>query len=137
MFDVNWDIPKQCTHSEYWQNDELFFVESIKAKSCRRAKSCISCQRCFPKRNPTSGEGDIIISHQERYMYPLKDGNGKIVNWEVSKSRKAAKYYCAKKSCLLERHPYIWKGLLVIAEDSKHLFDDNHYAYLFDELHYI
>ena len=136
IYDINWDVPKQCTHTEYWHNDDLFFIESTKSKNGRKAKSCISCQRCFPKRNPSVGEGDIVVSHQERYSYPVKDDTGNIVKWDVSNYKKHSKFYCATKKCLLKRHQYAWKGLLIVAEDSKQFFNDEHYSYIFNELHH-
>ena len=137
ILDVNWDVPKQATHSEYWQNDELFFIHVNKGKCAKKAKTCTTCKRCFPKRDPAPGEGDIVIGHKERYEYPLKDSAGKTTKWVVTNMKKCDRFYCAKKKCILERHPYAWKGLLLVDEESKHLLSDKHYAYLFEELHYV
>ena len=136
VFDPQWDAPKQCSHMDYWHNDEMFLIESTKSRNGKKAKTCISCQRCFPKRNPCMGEGDTVISHQERYSYPMKDERGKVLRWDISRYKKVTKLYCANKSCLLKRHQYAWKGLLVITEDSREYFTEEHYNYMFEELHY-
>ena len=73
------------------------------------------------------GEGDTVISHQEHYSYPVKDERGKVLRWDISRYKKVTKFYCAKKSCLLKRHQYAWKGLLVITEDSREYFTEEHY----------
>ena len=63
VFDPQWDAPKQCSHMDYWHNDEMFLIESTKSRNGKKAKTCISCQRCFPKRNPCIWEKEIQSSH--------------------------------------------------------------------------
>jgi len=96
----------------------------------------MTCGIEFPKRNPKIGEGDLIIRHEERYLYPIKDTNGKVTEMKATLHKKANKFYCLQKKCLIKRHPYFWKGLLTIYVETKAVLVQEHLDVLFQRLHY-
>ena len=58
----------------------------------------------------------------ERYLYPKKDGNGKLLRMEPTWSKETERFYCANKKCIIKRHPYFWKGMLKIGSDTSTTF---------------
>ena len=65
---------------------------------------------------------DIAVLHMERYLYPKKDGNGKLLRMEPTWSKETERFYCANKKCIIKRHPYFWKGMLKIGSDTSTTF---------------
>ena len=59
--------PKPARYTEYYQNDEPFYIVFI--KDYKNAKNCIGCNNDFPKRMPIAPY-DIALLHEERYCYP-------------------------------------------------------------------
>ena len=53
-----------------------------------------------------------------------------------SRKRMVDKYYCVNKECLLPRHPYFWKGLVPIDDETVDKLTKEHYSYIFKKLHY-
>lgn len=138
IYDDELDIEKECDFKDYWHNDELFYIVHLSDREeCKNAKSCVSCEMPFAKRKPTKVRGELIVSHRERYDRPVRDENGKFLRCTLTSPKHLGrKYYCAKKACLIKRHPYFWKGLLRVHQSSLHFLEENHYEYLFDELHF-
>ena len=62
-------LEKQLEFSEYWHNEEKFYVHQILDDECKRAKRCESCKVDFPKENPKIGS-DLVMVHKESYMRP-------------------------------------------------------------------
>ena len=102
----------------------------------KKVKQCISCNNEFVTANPQIGEGDLVISHEERYEYPLKDSNGNVLRMVATRKKTVNKFYWVKKECLLTRHPYFWKGLLQIEDDIAGLLTKKHFDFLFERLHF-
>ena len=137
-FDPELDKEKECHFSEYWQNDELFYIIHLGDKEeCKNAKACTSCGRAFAKRNPTLYENDVIISHRERYQRPVKDEKGNFLRKTITKPNQLGrKFYCPQKECILKRHPYFWKKLLKVHKGSCDKLEDTHFDILFKNLHF-
>ena len=72
LTDPELDVEKQQEFSEYWHNDETFYVHQILDDECKRAKRCESCKVDFPKENPKIGS-DLVVMHKGRYMCPNFD----------------------------------------------------------------
>ena len=69
----------------------------------KRAKRCESCKVDFPKENPKIGS-DLVVVHKERYMPANFDSFGEREE-PILMTQLERKFYCAKKKCLLKRHP--------------------------------
>ena len=77
---------------------------------------------------------NIAILHKERYLYPKKDGQGKVTMVPMWK-KEAENFYCVKKECILRRHPYFWKGMIKIGSDVEHQLKDGHLKLLKEVFH--
>ena len=128
LSDPELDVEKQLEFSEYWRNEEKLYVHEILDDECKRAKRCESCKVNFPKKNPKIGS-DLVVVHKERYMHPHFDSFGKrgesILTTELGR-----KFYCAKKKCLLKRHPYFWEGRLFLSRSVSSKLSPGHFEYL-------
>ena len=106
LTDRELDVEKQLEFSEYWHNEENFYVHQILDDECKRAKRCESCKVDFPKEKPKIGI-DLVVVHKERYMRPNFDSFRKRGEPFLA-TYLGRKFYYAKKKCLLKRHPYFW-----------------------------
>ena len=118
----DWDVKKKINHFDYWHNSEPFVIEVLRGK--RKTK----CSTCDDK---LTGPKKLVISHKERYFYPTGAGNGRVTN---KKMRKV--FHCAKRICILRRHPYASKNLLEIDERSKKYLKEEDFEYIKEELHF-
>ena len=137
------EFPKPVCFEEgkYWQNNEPFEVMFV--EDCKNAKSCIKCHMEFPKPTNVFVDGkmkllknvtyNLLVCHKERYQYPVKDAAGVVTKWEVSRSKKRLAYYCLKKSCILDRHPYFWKGKVQISDEVKARLNTNHHKFIMEQ----
>ena len=92
-------------------------------------KKCESCKvECAPV-NIVCIPQNIAILHKERYLYPKKDGQGKVTMVPTWK-KEAENSYCVKKECILRRHPYFWKGMIKIGSDVEHKLRDGHFKFV-------
>ena len=109
LTDPERDVEKQLKFSEYWHNEEKFYVHQILDDECKRLKRCESCKVDFSKENPQIGS-DLVVLHKERYMClnfdRFKRGE------PILMTQIGRKFYYAKKKCLWKQHPYFWKGRL-------------------------
>ena len=128
LTDPELDVEKQLEFSEYWHNEEKFYVHQILNDECKRAKRCESCKVDFPKENPKIGS-DLVVVHKERYMRPNFDSFGKRGE-PILTTQLGRKFYCAKKKCLLKRHPYFWKGRLFMWRSVSLKLSPGHFKYL-------
>ena len=94
--------PKPMRYTEYYQNDEPFYVVFI--HDYANATKCIGCTNEFSKRVQIAPY-DIAILHEERYCYPKKDDQGNVEMVPTHK-KKAKRFYCVDKECILPRHSY-------------------------------
>ena len=44
----------------------------------------------------------------------------------VTHKKKAKRFYCIDKSCILPRHPYFWRGLITVTKSVKQRLEDGH-----------
>ena len=115
-------VPKPTRYTEYYQNDEPFYV--VFTKDYKNATKCIGCTNEFPKRVQISLY-DIALLHEERYCYPKKDDQGNIEMVPTHK-KKAKRFYCIDKKCILPRHPYFWRGLVDVTPSVQTRLKDSH-----------
>ena len=101
LTDPERDVEKQLKFSEYWHNEEKFYVHQILDDECKTAKRCESCNVDFPKENPKIGS-DLVLAHKERYLRPNFDSFGK----------KGEPMLTTQLRRKLKRHSYFWKGRL-------------------------
>ena len=65
-------------------------------------------------------------------MRPNDQGGKK----QILTSHLGRKFYCAKKECLRERHPFFWKGLLCIKKQVQDTLSPGHFRVLNEQLHF-
>ena len=72
---------------------------------------------------------DVIFSHKERWMYPIKG------DWSNCKpsQRETVRYYHASKKCLTSRFPYFSLEYIHIRSDVKKSLSDSRKTYLANE----
>ena len=75
LTDPELDVEKQLEFSEYWHNEEKFYVHQILDYECKKVKRCESCKVDFPKENQKIGS-DLVVVHKKRYMCPNFDSVG-------------------------------------------------------------
>ena len=76
LTDPELDVEIRLEFSEYWHNEEEFYVHQILDDERKRAKRCESCKADFPKEGPKIGS-DLVVVHKGRYMRPNFDSFGK------------------------------------------------------------
>ena len=117
LTDPELDVEKQLEFSEYWHNEEKFYVHRKLDDECKRAKSCELCKVDFPKKNPKIGS-DLVVVHKERYMRPNFDSFGKrgepILTTQIGR-----KFYCTKKEVPLETTFLILERQIVYVQISQ------------------
>ena len=106
-------------------DDEPF--HNVFVNDYMQAKTWMHCKVDFCRNLPIA-PWDICIMHQEWYMYPVKDPQNprKILRQTTTRKKLAKRFYCARKECLLPRHPYFWKGLLRVEENVKGRLRESH-----------
>ena len=114
--------PKPMRYTEYYQNDEPFYVVFI--HDYANATKCIGCTNEFPSRVQIAPY-DIAILHEERYYYPKKDDQGN-VEMVPNHKKKAKRFYCVDKECILPRHPYFMRGLVTVSTNVQGLLKESH-----------
>lgn len=131
--DSDLDYPKPQIFTEIWHNNQHFKV--VFTKSDPKAKKCESCKIEFPKGELVCIPFDIAVRHQERYYYPQRDSKGNL-RMKPTWNKEAARFYCVKKTCLLQRHPYFWNGLLRVDAEVASNFKEGHLKLLKEMLHF-
>ena len=75
------------------------------------------------KKTPSRGKiskGPITTAQdQPEPTRTAKDSSGKLLHMT---NHLRCKFYCINKSCLLRRHLYFWRGMLLFKDATKHLF---------------
>eukprot|EP00795_Rhopilema_esculentum_P005635 gene5635-10855_t len=108
---------------EHYHNDEPFQIGFI--KDYKRAVACKGCENAFPRAFLTI-PFDILVIHRERYQYPIKHKEGRVLRIELTKKKMGNQFYCVRKECILKRHPYFWKGRLQTANSVKEHLTQSH-----------
>ena len=110
-------------------NDKPFIVcfleEELKAMECRK------CKTGFIRRTKII-RFDIVLSREERWMYPNPKDRTK---WLPSAST-TVKYYCIRKSCVVERFPYFNASFVEVPPLTKDKLLTSHVKILKEELGY-
>lgn len=111
-------------YSEIYHNENLFELMFLSEGATR----CKSCHLDFCHRKKVI-PFDVIFSHKERWMYPIKG------DWSNSKpsQRETVRYYHASKKCLTSRFPYFSLEYIHIPSDVKKSLRDSHKTYLSHE----
>lgn len=111
-------------YSEIYHNENLFELMFLSEGATR----CKSCHLDFCHRKKVI-PFDVIFSHKERWMYPIKG------DWSNSKpsQRGTVRYYHASKKCLTSRFPYFSLEYIHIPSDVKKSLRDSHKTYLSHE----
>ena len=113
------DIPKPFQGTKPWHNENPFLVHLLSDPWCKKATKCESCGVTFPANN--SPEANIILIHLEK----------------SSKGKEERKFYCCRKKCLHDRHPYFWKGLVKVTDKTKERLSKVHADILYENLNLI
>lgn len=125
----NLSHPKDPRYTEYYHNDEPFYV--VFAKNHPQASQCISCDIAFTRRMPLA-PCDLAFSHKKRGEYPVKDDKGRIVEKKITKTKLTNQFYRLRPECVLKRHPYFWKGLIRIEDEVQKELKESHKKLLLD-----
>ena len=113
--------PKPPMNTEFYHNDQPFEIAFIKDHN--RALKCESCSCDFPQRMPLAPY-DLCLVHRERYKYPEKDQEGAMM--KLTHKKMAKRFYCLRKECILQRHPYFWTGLMKTQPGVRIRLTDSH-----------
>ena len=112
-------------------------LSSLCHRCCTKAKWCESCKVEFVRGGVVCIPHDIAFLHMERYLYPKKDANGTFLHMEPTWNKETERFYCANKKCIIQRHPYFWKGMLKIASDTSTRFKEGHLKHPKEMFHFI
>ena len=82
----------------------------------RKKRHCETCGVEFVLL--TQEPHDFALSHQERWVYFKKNDDGTVTK-RYTTDVFCEKFYCVKKTCLLQRHPYFWNGLIDIPDKDE------------------
>ena len=116
---------KPAIYEHFYQNDNAFNIVFIKDHPS--ATTCISCGNAIPHKDSSVFKPyDIIFMHMERYQYPVRDDNGKVVEMRTTRKKLAKRFYCLKKECILKRHPYFWIGRIRVTAAIKERLHASH-----------
>jgi hypothetical protein len=121
------DKPIHFQYDKYYHSDEPFHVEFL--SDYKKAKKCAGCEIMFRKVDVEEPH-DLVILHQERYEYP--DGDG---GYKVTRCKTRNVFYCINVECIKTRHPYFWKGRVVVAEEIRKRLSASHKMFITDRLH--
>ena len=67
--------------------------------------------------------------HKERCERPVKGSAGKFMNMAAT-NHLGRNIYCINKNFFLRRHPYFWRGMLVVKDATKHRLSSAHKLFL-------
>ena len=128
------DFQKPMMFSEIWHNKNPFNIVFTREEGKKSIK-CESCTVEFPQGPLICIPQDVAVKHMERYLYPKKDEKGNLIKMVPTWQKEAARFYCIRKACLLQRHPYFWKGMLRVDEHVRSRLKQGHLKVL-EELHF-
>lgn len=110
-------------------NDKPFIITFLDDNP--KATECRTCRTGFIRRTKII-PFDIVLAHEERWMYPDQRDKTK---WLPS-AKTTTKYYCVRKSCIMERFPYFNASFLVIPPEKKASLLRSHLNLLDKEFNY-
>lgn len=129
------DFQKPLAFTDIWHNKNDF--EVVFTKDYVKAKRCESCKVEFARGEIICIPHDIAVCHMERYLHPVKDANGKVLGMEPTWKKETQRFYCSNKKCIIQRHPYFWKGMIKIASDTSSTFKEGHLKHLKEMFHFV
>jgi len=89
------DLPKPTNFTEIYHNNNPFFV--VFTTALKQPVKCQSCKVEFQsKGQAVCVPYDIALGHNERYYYPKKDDQGRLIGMEPTWKKEARRYYCIK-----------------------------------------
>ncbi len=119
-------LEKPRVLTQRWHNNEPFKLVLLSdLPNPSSSRKCKACRVEFPTNLPPMSSENLIISHQEVWEFP--DKNGKKI-WS-SNTRQAFTH--ARYACVLERYPYYWERMAKVdqkveyrlsAEQKKHIY---------------
>ena len=110
-------------------NDKPFVVTFI--DDAPKAQDCQTCKTGFIRRTKIL-PFDIVLGHEERWMYPDQKDKTK---W-VPSATTTTKYYCIRKNCIMQRFPYFNVSFLEVPPTTKENLQISHFKLLEEELGY-
>ena len=132
--DNDLDFQKPLSFTEIWHNTNKFQV--VFTRECtNKAQKCESCKVEFAHDGVVCIPQDIPM---KRFYYPKKEKekeNKRKTTYEPTWKREIPRFYCVKKECILPRHPYFWKGMIEVQEDSRQQLKEGHKKLLKEVLH--
>ena len=129
------DFQKPMMFSEIWHNKNPFNIVFTREEGKKSIK-CESCTVEFPQGPLICIPQDVAVKHMERCLYPKKDEKGNLIKMVPTWQKEAARFYCIRKACLLQRHPYFWRGMLRVDEHVRSRLKQGHLKVLEEELHF-
>ncbi|KAJ8019089.1 hypothetical protein HOLleu_42548 [Holothuria leucospilota] len=115
----------QCPFTEIYHNNNPFVVMFL--EEAPNAKHCMYCKMEFP-RILVSSPFNIMLAHQERWMYPSANGE------RLPSAKFTTKFYCVKRQCILGRFPYFRPSLVKIPAETRSKLEESHVNILSREL---
>lgn len=126
------DISSNHPYSAIHHNDRPLVVRFLSQEP--RAAECRQCKKEFPQRKlqlVNCVPFDIVLAHEEKWMYPDPQNQGA----KLPSAKYTTKFYCIKRSCVLNRFPYFDSSYLEISADVKSRLKDAHRKLIQEELH--
>ncbi|XP_076081037.1 uncharacterized protein LOC143051939 [Mytilus galloprovincialis] len=99
--EINLNIRRPFQMNEIFHNDEPFCIEYL--NNITKEVDCASCSCLLSKK--ALSPYNIAFSHNERYVYPSVEKNGKTV-WKPTLKKMGKRYCCVKRECIIKRYPY-------------------------------
>ena len=126
------DLSSNHPYSAIHHNDRPLIVRFLSQEP--RATECRQCKKEFPRRKLQLVKClpfDIVLAHEEKWMYPDPQNRGA----KLPSAKYTTKFYCIKRSCVLNRFPYFDSSYLEISADVKSRLKDAHRKLIQEELH--
>ena len=112
-----------------YHNDKPFVFTFLEDET--KAKECRKCRTGLIRRTKII-TFDIVVGHEEGWMYPDPEDNTK---W-VPSTATTTKYYCVRKNRIVERFPYFNPSFLEIWSTTKEKLQASHRNILEEQLGY-
>lgn len=106
IYDLDLNVRRAVPFTAYFHNNNKFVLQmsndAVKRVRSKKIKTCASCNIEVQLNAPAPL--DVIFTHKERWLWASNDNKP----WERSPtaSREAVRFYCVKRRCILQRHPY-------------------------------
>ena len=122
-----WRPNRKSPYSEIHHNNNPLVVCFLEDQ--KKAKECRQCRVEFPRRQMIA-PFDIVLSHEEKWMYPSPDDPDR----KLPSSKFTTKFYCVKRQCIMTRFPYFDASFLQVDKDARLRLRPSHLGLLKAEL---